>query len=361
MNIASREPEAQVKSSFAQNPSVSAMGEHPQLSNVPSRVRWIRNAWAMLQRFFWMSAELESATHRQFGAGQPGWSEFSVARIVLGDADHSRETAPSHPATLLLYRVAANLMMQAQLARDESPHDGDRSVAACWKRFRELPTGTRIMSALQKGQGEHVATCLDHEQQTHGAGQQRRQRRQAVAAMGKFVHAVASPMEKDARIARRVLIQRRIRIGSLAALLLIAMSVVVSMRFHRTNLALGRPVEAVVLDSTITPDPGKLVDGNRKNLGFFATGKPLPYVTIDLGLVQHMSRVVIYNRSDCCKEEAVPLCVEISKDLHGFFVVGRQFEPFSRWQLDFPTSDARYVRITLARTGVLHLSEVEIY
>ena len=84
-------------------------------------------------------------------------------------------------------------------------------------------------------------------------------------------------------------------------------------------------------------------------------------MTIDLGKVQRISRVVVYNRADCCQERAVPLKIEVSKDGGQYRQVAERKEQFEKWKADFPPTDARYVRLTHLSAMAFHLSEVEVY
>jgi hypothetical protein len=84
-------------------------------------------------------------------------------------------------------------------------------------------------------------------------------------------------------------------------------------------------------------------------------------VTIDLGRAQRISRVVVYNRVDCCKERAVPMKIEVSKDGVQFRQVAERKEQFEKWKADFPSTDARYVRLIHLSAFAFHLSEVEVY
>jgi F5/8 type C domain. len=108
-------------------------------------------------------------------------------------------------------------------------------------------------------------------------------------------------------------------------------------------------------------DPSLLVDGDLTNLGFHTIEAPNQNVTIDLGRVQRISRVVVYNRADCCQERAVPLKIEVSGDDGQFRQVAERKEHFEKWKADFPPTNARYVRLTDLAAAAFHLSEVEVY
>ena len=129
----------------------------------------------------------------------------------------------------------------------------------------------------------------------------------------------------------------------------------------RPNLALHRPVTVVTPHPELGRDPSLLVDGDPTNLGFHTNDGPNQNVTIDLGTVQRIFRVVVYNRADCCKERAVPLKIEVSKDNKQFRQVAERKEQFEKWKADFPPTIARYVRLTDLAAVPFHLAEVEVY
>ncbi len=103
------------------------------------------------------------------------------------------------------------------------------------------------------------------------------------------------------------------------------------------------------------------MDGDLTNLGFHTIEAPNQNVTIDLGKVRRIFRVVVYNRADCCQQRAVPLKIEVSQDNKKFRQVALRKEQFEKWKADFPATDARYVRLTDLSVAFFHLSEVEVY
>jgi hypothetical protein len=84
-------------------------------------------------------------------------------------------------------------------------------------------------------------------------------------------------------------------------------------------------------------------------------------VTIDLQSVQRISRVVVYNRKDCCRERSLPLRLEVSVDGNTFQQLADRERDFAQWTVDLPGTDVRYLRLTHLREGFFHLAEVEVY
>ena len=94
---------------------------------------------------------------------------------------------------------------------------------------------------------------------------------------------------------------------------------------------------------------------------FFHTNEERdPWLEIDLGAPKQFSSVEIENRRDCCRERAVPLVVEVSRDGKKWNEVARRDEEFSDWTASLDTTRARWVRVRIKGTGTLHLSRVRV-
>jgi hypothetical protein len=80
----------------------------------------------------------------------------------------------------------------------------------------------------------------------------------------------------------------------------------------------------------------------------------------DLHRVQSLSAVVVDNRLDGYAERAVPLVVQVSIDQKHWKTVATRKEEFKSWRADFPTEDARWVKLYVARRDFLHLARVRL-
>jgi hypothetical protein len=157
---------------------------------------------------------------------------------------------------------------------------------------------------------------------------------------------------------------RWLRIGVAAAVLatLVTYGVVGSGALEEHNLALHRPVVmSSVYRGDVGHDSSLLVDGDPTNLGFHTDRGGHQHVTIDLGTVQSVSKVIVYNRTDCCGGKAVPLRVEVSQDGKAYQQVAMREKNFKVWKATFSAVQARYVRLTSLRGDYFHLAEVEVY
>ncbi len=141
------------------------------------------------------------------------------------------------------------------------------------------------------------------------------------------------------------------------------------------NLAVGRPAT----QSSPFIDPGRAVDGNTDGAFFnnsvtHTQTEANPWWQLDLGASKSVSKIVVWNRTDCCSDRLSNFWV---------FVSDQPFNPtdkpanlqrrpgtWSSFQEDVPSPDVeiapdgvrgRYVRIQLAGTNALSLAEVQIY
>jgi hypothetical protein len=85
-----------------------------------------------------------------------------------------------------------------------------------------------------------------------------------------------------------------------------------------------------------------------------------PWIAIDLGAMRQVSSVQIENRRDCCRERAVPLVVEVSRDNKKWTQVAQRTEEFSFWEGTFSRTRARWVRVKIKGTATLHLARVRV-
>ena len=85
-----------------------------------------------------------------------------------------------------------------------------------------------------------------------------------------------------------------------------------------------------------------------------------PWMVIDLLKLRPVHGVSIRNREDCCDERCIPLVVEVAGDDQHFVEVARQGETFDVWKAEFPARQARYVRLRVEATTMLHLREIKI-
>jgi hypothetical protein len=326
----------------------------------PSERHW----WQPVRRFFWMDERMAEATSLGYGPRNPGWEDFCFGRALLADAGRLGEYEEGLPSSLVLLRAASGLMIRAQLAR-VGTHPGPTAPSdECWARLAEHPTVAPLAASITADERALVGSTLGVQGDGVLARLPKNQIAHATRALTKLARGLATPMVAEAKRTRRVWYMRGLRVG--AAALVLGIGVWFLTRETEPadlgpNLALHRPVTVVTPHPDYGRNPGLLVDGDRANLGFHTNLAPNQHVTIDLGSAVRISRVVVYNRTECCFDRAVPLVLEVSTDGKNFQQVSERKDVFDRWVVKLRGTTARYVRLTDRKNDYFHLAEVEVY
>lgn len=175
---------------------------------------------------------------------------------------------------------------------------------------------------------------------------------QTDALLGPPLHA-----EQDARWRRTILRWKR-GMAVLAALLLLGAVVKVSL--PKRSLAAGKKWR--VSSAAVACKPSEHRCGNATTDILFQTKQEkTPWFEVDLASVKSFSEVLVHNRTDSFPERAVPLVLELSDDQKSWREVARMKEPFQTWKVAVPGGKARYLRLRVDRTSILHLEGVEVY
>jgi hypothetical protein len=291
-------------------------------------------------------------------------NHFELGCEAVRAAERLRESGGPESGALLLHRTAAVLFVHAHLAEAGGELRPHALSAQDWDRLVELSTGAREIAQLPQEHRNLVIECLGPEGESRMATMSPEERRVAKRQLARLARALAAPLRAQAKIVQRVVFNRWLRIGLSVTLPLagIAYAVLSGGWFEAKNLALHQPVTVSSKFAVdIGRDPSKLVDGDTTNLGFHTADGPQQHVTVDLGEVRSVHEVVVYNRTDCCQDRAVPLLVEVSKDARAYQQVAKRNETFDVWHATFPSVDARYVRLTRPKKEYFHLAEVEVY
>jgi hypothetical protein len=141
--------------------------------------------------------------------------------------------------------------------------------------------------------------------------------------------------------------------------------------FAARNLARGKTATQSSNFEFLDGSASKAIDGSTD--GNFSggtstthtasNGEPAPWWQVDLGAVQPVGEVVLYNRTDCCSERLSKFSIQTSLDGQNFTTV-RTYDGVVGTFLQVPTNrPARFVRVALANTGaprILSLAEVEV-
>jgi hypothetical protein len=347
-------PASSVAGAGAASPTV-AVAPGTTASRAPSRFG------RLLRRFFWMEERMDSAMRQRYAAGYPGWDEYQFACAARVGASQLGESGEGEGSALLLDCAAVALLIRVHLARAGRELGPIPAGDDYWARLAELPLGEPLLGAMSEEQRGLVTSALGDQRESFLAKLPPAKRSLAASTMASLAEGLRDPLDRDTRRVGAVLFMRWTKIAVALLLAIGGLALAIEKATARQNLALHRPVTVVTLHPDYGRDTRLLVDGDRTNLGFHTIDGPNQNATIDLGRVQRISRVVVYNRADCCQERAVPLRIEVSRDGVQFRAVAERKEQFEKWKADFPPTNARYVRLTDLATTVFHLSEVEVY
>jgi hypothetical protein len=151
-----------------------------------------------------------------------------------------------------------------------------------------------------------------------------------------------------------------LKVAAVAGAIAIVISGVLFWQGRAKNLALNAPTRSSSTWKNYTTTNGA-VDGLRTGIGFHTDQQQGPWLEIDLGAVKTIKAVHVYNSLHCCEERANPLVIEVSNDRRSFRQVARHEGVFEKWVAKLPTTQTRYVRVTVPKETYLHLSEIEVY
>jgi hypothetical protein len=178
------------------------------------------------------------------------------------------------------------------------------------------------------------------------------------------VRKLAEHLVDRAATRERAILRGRLRIiasyvGLVAAIAgLVVASMLIVRRVKRgPELSHGRPTKQSSSLAQCAPPAYRC----GVNLLFHTNTEDSPWYMVDLGPGKSVSSVEIENRTDCCKERALPLVIEVSSDAKTWREVARRDEAFDEWTARFPRQPAAYVRLRVPRATALHLKSVDIY
>jgi len=309
-----------------------------------------------------MDEKMATAVQAGYGPGRPGWGDFLLGRAAYNDVRSLGETGDGLGSALLLIRAAVQLLLRAQLARSNVEVVPTASGIECWKQFIELPASADLASRLSLAQLALIDSILG----VHGAAflvkQGENERKLALSTLNDVAKTLLSPLESDANRVQNVVVLRWSKISAVAAVILLGLVFMSQEPREGRNLALNKNVTLSSTHPSWGRDPSQLVDGIRTDLGFHTLEAANQFATIDLGASYRIRRVVVYNRTECCQDRAVPLRIDVSENGKEYRKVAERTEPFqAEWTAKFSSTKARYVRLTDLSANFFHLNEVEVY
>ena len=165
----------------------------------------------------------------------------------------------------------------------------------------------------------------------------------------------------EERTVTQLRVIRALRIAGAALAILLLGRFAIGALLAPPNRALRKPVVASSRYPD-TPDPSGFTDGDRVTLGVHTNVEPTPLVTVDLGVPYKVDRVRIYQRTDCCPDDSLPLVVEVGDDGDPAPFVAERTTHFDVWEIDVGGHSASTVKVRTRRSpGYIALAELEVF
>lgn len=317
-----------------------------------------------LRRFFWLDERIVAAKVSGFGASMAGRKEFDLARELRDAFEEIKQSDESRFRALLLLRTQVLLLIRCMMLRHGMTIPEDSLIDDSWGRVRQVPAIESLWNNLPVSQLANVEAALGSRSELYIIGLDSSQRAKLIELLKEMGLALMTPLETDAGQVRQLLVMRWSRVGVTAAItgaLLWLTLGWISDHSGKVNMALNCPVTTSSQAAGLGTNHQLLVDGDRTNLGFHTDTGPNQFVIVDLGSIKKFDKVVVYNRTDCCKERAVPVRLEVSDDGVHYQKLADRTEVFDVWTAKMLRARGRYVRLRLLQVNAFHLSEVEIY
>lgn len=280
---------------------------------------------------------------------------------ALLEAERLTKTEGGLFAALLLARAALRHLVVATLL-DGGEVSADTPEATIWEKGRLLfPVGALGEAEPADGAGWFDRFVVAGVGDVALSEVPASERRALVKRMLDHARELARPLDKThngpVRSARR---RRKLKLA-LGVVAVLFVGVGLRVALAPKNLARGKPVAMDGYTAQFPHPPEGLVDGDQLNVGFHSDRRMNPTVTIDLGSVQSISRIEVFNRPDCCQERSVPINVQVSVDGNEYVTLRREEHTFYHMTVRFGSRPARYVRLLRNGREFFHLSEVEVY
>jgi hypothetical protein len=311
---------------------------------------------------------LRDAAKSSFGVTHPAWPYFELSRRLLDSAGALSEYPDRVVGALLLLREAGLSAMRARVLRSDPKAFGSveqASEAALWDRFAAAPLGVELLSNLGQAEQALARDALLNARPGELARLGRKGQIERKRALGRLVAGLVQQLEREATALAWVRTVRRLRFAAVGSLLVALGFMAVQwagahVSAGERNLARDKPVTASSYYRDEPYSPTRLVDGNRRTVGFHTEWQDNPTVTIDLLDLGTVRRVVVYNRNEY-RERAVPLIIETSSDGKTYQQFARRDDTFAEWEAKAGPVRARYVRLRVPNHTCFHLNEVEVY
>jgi hypothetical protein len=328
------------------------MSDAPVRDAAPSNVGRRLRDWLLLEgaerRVRALAPDRHALVRKHFEAGR---RRASIADDLNDDA--------SLPSAFPLYREAAALLVAAAALEADPATSAEDALAAPWETLDALVRAGKVPPpppAVAEARAALAPAPLLADDEA--APEALRARHLTVQSGVAWLRALSEP-----RTPGELRLARAVRVSVAALVVVVALVKIVSSLDVPTNLALHKKVTASSRHpASLAPaDNGGLVNGEIE-AGYGVHTGLSGAVTIDLGAVFALGRVVVHNRADAWLDDGLPLTLELSEDGSTFSPLetrAAHFTASSPWVADANNRRARFVRVRSDRYVVL--TEVEVF
>jgi hypothetical protein len=319
--------------------------------------------WANVREWLFRRRALAAAASRLTAAqGGLELAGRAVLTLELGERAHE----PSEP-----FAAGADIALACELYRESAywslaALNGGLAGAPSLAELRSLaPRELLLQIAGDEARLSRIASRLDQPSFVDYAALPAAERAQAALDLRGFARGTVREASAPAVGLQRVRAQRRWRLGLVSSIIGVVLLIVVPRAFDRVtpsnDLAAGKPWRASSQGMHCEPRQRRCGDYIGTRILFHTEQEPSPWFEIDLKQQQSISSVQVYNRSDCCRERALPLVLELSNDRKRWHEVQRRTTNFRTWTAKFAPEEARWVRLRVDGTSILHLERVSVF
>jgi len=274
------------------------------------------------------------------------------------------------PAALTLYREAIVLTIGALLA-DRGLESSEPTAENAFERLAtlldagEIPPAPSEFQQVQALLSDSRLLVFDGLSATDAL-----EKRTEVEAVAIWLRGLV-----DSRTVQQIKWSRATRLGGIALGVFALVTWGVIAMLSPKNIALGKPVQLSSRRPNCPPTAGEaglagsgLVDGLKGATYDICTNYEVhPWATIDLQKVRSVSKVIVYDRGDCCwGAYDLPSVLDISDDGTNFTEIARRTTPYTAtdpWVIKLERKAGRFIRLRVDSNDPkeLVLTEVEVY
>ena len=314
--------------------------------------------------WFWRGAALREARHafpelseQAAELAQRAISSADAAASVIGHGDPPQPSSEPHASEL--YRQSAYWAVRA-LALGSEAESTWGSDAGEWDL---LDAGLLARVAEDREQREWLHSTLRSGSFVSFVDLPASARSRACRQLRQIAESLLAQLDRRRRALRALQVQRAWRIALPVLLVLgcaTGMLLRESARRRASDIALGKTWRISSQVAGLGCKSPAQECAESPNFFFHTSSQAEPWIEFDLGEPHQVSKLEIDNRKECCEQRAVPLAIEVSEDQRIWRAVATRDEVFRHWSAGFAPVRARWVRLRLRKTGILHLSRVRI-